>query len=407
MQSFDDDFAKMLELDAFGAFSKLKTPFYYYDTALLRRTADFVAAEAARYGITVHYAVKANSSGKIIREFVSRGFGADCVSGAEVLLADSCGVPAEKIFFAGVGKSDAEISDALRIGIGAFNCESLQEMEVIDDMAAGLGVKARVALRINPDVDAHTHRYITTGLSENKFGIYSHEFDRAIELLKTSERLEFVGLQFHIGSQITDIENVIRAECGKINGITEHFESRGLLVRSIDLGGGLGVDYEDPDGNPVPDFTAWFRTIGECLRRRPDQIVHVEPGRAMVAQCGTLVSRVLFVKCGKTRNFLVLDAGMNDLIRPALYGAYHKIENLSAYYERGSDVRDCAYDVVGPVCESSDVFGEHRILRRSYRGDLIAIRSAGAYGSAMSSRYNLRPPAPDVFSDEIVNFANL
>ena len=395
----------MLRIEAFGEFSKLKTPFYYYDIELLRRTAAHVAALAEKYGISVHYAAKANPSERIVRELCARGFGVDCVSGAEVLLAAGCGVPAGKIFFAGVGKSDREIEAALETGIGAFNCESLQELEVINEMALAKGVKANVAIRVNPDVDAHTHRYITTGLSENKFGISAREFDRVISQIKASEGIKFAGLQFHIGSQISDIGNIAMAECAKVNEIVAYFESRGLRVDSIDLGGGLGVDYDDPDGNPVPDFKTWFETIAAHLQRREDQSVHVEPGRSLVAQCGSLIAKALFVKNGETKDFLILDAGMNDLMRPALYGAYHKIENLSAYYGRGIEGTGCKYDVVGPVCESSDVFGEQRELAPSRRGDLIAIRSAGAYGASMASRYNLRDIAPAVFSDEIVKFA--
>ena len=261
-------------------------------------------------------------------------------------------------------------------------------------------VKANVSVRINPNIDAHTHRYVTTGLYENKFGISRHEFDTVIDLLKNARNLNFIGLHFHIGSQITDVRDVYSLECRRAAEIVDYFESRGLKVDSIDLGGGLGADYDDPDGNPVPDFETWFSTVDSCLRRRPDQKVSLEPGRSLVAQCGTLVTRVLFVKNGETKAFLIMDAGMNDLIRPALYGAYHKIENLTAAFEGREDGIQ-QYDVVGPVCESSDVWGSGRDLPFSVRGDLMALRSAGAYGSVMSSRYNLRDIAPAVFSDEL------
>lgn len=390
----------MLNLKNFVRFREKETPFWYYDMELLRTTVDRAAELAARYGIGLHYAIKANVEPRIVEYISSKGFGADCVSGNEVLYAAEHGFSPDSIVFAGVGKSDREIRAALDLGIEAFNCESIMELNVIDSLAAGKGVKANVSIRINPNIDAHTHRYVTTGLYENKFGISRHEFDAVIDLLKNARNLNFMGLHFHIGSQITDVEDVYALECERAAEIVDYFESKGLKVGSIDLGGGLGVDYDDPDGNPVPDFEKWFSTVDRRLRRRPDQRVSLEPGRSLVAQCGSLVTRVLFVKNGETKAFLIMDAGMNDLIRPALYGAYHKIDNLSAAFE-GRDEGIQQYDVVGPVCESSDVWGAGRDLPFSGRGDIMAIRSAGAYGSVMSSRYNLRDIAPALFSDEI------
>jgi diaminopimelate decarboxylase len=302
--------------------------------------------------------------------------------------------------YAGVGKTDREIYDALMLGIEAFNCESLQEIFVINEMAHLHGVKANISVRINPDIDAHTHKYVTTGLYENKFGISQHEFDKLIEFLKKSEHINFIGLHFHVGSQITRVSEVFGLECKRVNEIVKYFEENGLEVRNINLGGGLGVDYDDPDGNRIPDFRTWFETITANIVRRPGQNVHIEPGRSMVAQCATLISRVVFVKSGETKNFLIMDAGMNDLIRPALYGAYHKIENLSASQRQFFPTFQ-AYDIVGPVCESSDVWGAGRLLPLSVRGDLMAIRSAGAYGQVMASRYNMKDLAPAVFSDTI------
>lgn len=390
----------MLSLKNFTKFREKETPFWYYDMELLRTTVDRAAELAARYGIGLHYAIKANVEPRLVEYISSKGFGADCVSGNEVLYAADNGFSPDSIVFAGVGKSDREIRSALDLGIEAFNCESIMELNVIDSLAAEKGVKANVSIRINPNIDAHTHRYVTTGLYENKFGISRHEFDAVIELLKNARSLNFIGLHFHIGSQITDVEDVYALECERAAEIVDYFESKGLKVGSIDLGGGLGVDYDDPDGNPVPDFEKWFATVDRCLRRRPDQKVSLEPGRSLVAQCGSLITRVLFVKNGETKAFLIMDAGMNDLIRPALYGAYHKIDNLSAAFE-GREEGIQQYDVVGPVCESSDVWGAGRDLPFSGRGDIMAIRSAGAYGSVMSSRYNLRDMAPAVFSDEI------
>ena len=390
----------MLDINTIEQLDKIATPFYYYDMALLHKTVDYAAEMARKYGIKIHYAVKANVERRLLEYISGKGIGADCVSGNEVLHAHDCGFPADKIVYAGVGKSDKEIFNALKLGIEAFNCESLQEIYVINEMAHVHGLKANVSVRINPDIDAHTHKYVTTGLYENKFGISQHEFDKLIDVIKKSEHINFIGLHFHIGSQITRVEEVFGLECQRVNEIVAYFERKGLKVSNINLGGGLGVDYDDPDENAIPDFETWFRTIAENIVRREDQIVHVEPGRSLVAQCATLISRVLFVKSGETKNFLIMDAGMNDLIRPALYGAYHKIENLSAT-QRTFYPTHQAYDIVGPVCESSDVWGAGRLLPLSVRGDLMAIRSTGAYGQVMASRYNMKDLAPSVFSDDL------
>ena len=367
----------MFDSNTIDRFEKIATPFYFYDMDLLRRTVDQVHDLAQKHNLRVHYAVKANSNEKILREISAKGFGADCVSGNEVLHAHECGFPADRIVYAGVGKSDKEICNAMRLGIEAFNCESLQEIFVINEMAREYGMVANVSVRINPDIDAHTHKYVTTGLYENKFGISQHEFDKLIELIGKSRNINFIGLHFHIGSQITRVAEVFALECRRVNELVAYFERNGLEVKNINLGGGLGVDYDDPDGNPIPDFQTWFSTIDREIVRRPNQTVHVEPGRSIVAQCGTLISRVMFVKSGETKNFLIMDAGMNDLIRPALYGAYHRIENLSATM-RPFFPSHQAYDIVGPVCESSDVWGAGRLLPLSVRGDLMAIRSTGA-----------------------------
>ena len=406
----------MLELKEFEKFEELQTPFWYYDLDLLRRTADEVAKYSRKYGIGVNYALKANVEPRILQIISSKGFGADCVSGNEVIYAVEHGFRPETVVFAGVGKTDREISRAIDLGIGCFNVESLMELEVIDTIASAKGVRVNVAVRINPDIDAHTHKYVTTGLEENKFGISRHEFDSVIELLKRCKSVDFMGLHFHVGSQILDVREVYSEECRRASEIVDYFESRGLVVKNIDLGGGLGVNYKDPDSEPIPDFGTWFSTINDNLKRRPDQRVIIEPGRSIVAQCGSLISRVVFVKHGEHKSFLILDAGMNDLIRPALYGAYHHIENLTVEELNNSSSHKTragaaptespesytSYDVTGPVCESDDVWGTDRRLPESHRGDLLAISSAGAYGSVMSSRYNLRDIAPAVFSDDLV-----
>ena len=390
----------MLDINTIEKLDRVATPFYYYDMDLFHKTVDYVADLAKEHDIKVHYAVKANVERRLLEYISSKGFGADCVSGNEVLHAHDCGFPAGQIVYAGVGKTDKEIYNALKLGIEAFNCESLQEIYVINEMARVYGLKANVSIRINPDIDAHTHKYVTTGLYENKFGISQHEFDKLIDIIKKSGNINFYGLHFHIGSQITRVAEVFALECKRVNEIVAYFERNGLKVDNINLGGGLGVDYDDPDENAIADFKTWFSTISENINRREDQSVHVEPGRSLVAQCATLISRVLFVKSGETKNFLIMDAGMNDLIRPALYGAYHKIENLSAA-QRTFFPTHQAYDIVGPVCESSDVWGAGRLLPLSVRGDLMAIRSTGAYGQVMASRYNMKDLAPSVFSDAI------
>ncbi len=406
----------MLELKEFGKFEELQTPFWYYDLDLLRLTADEVAKYSRKYGIGVNYALKANVEPRILQIISSKGFGADCVSGNEVIYAVEHGFRPETVVFAGVGKTDREISRAIDLGIGCFNVESLMELEVIDSIASAKGVRVNVAVRINPDIDAHTHKYVTTGLEENKFGISRHEFDSVIELLKKCKSVDFRGLHFHVGSQILDVREVYSEECRRASEIVDYFEKRGLVVKYIDLGGGLGVNYKNPGSEPIPDFGTWFSTINDNLKRRPDQKVIIEPGRSIVAQCGSLISRVVFVKHGEHKSFLILDAGMNDLIRPALYGAYHHIENLTVEELNNSSSHKTragaaptespepytSYDVTGPVCESDDVWGTDRRLPESHRGDLLAISSAGAYGSVMSSRYNLRDIAPAVFSDDLV-----
>lgn len=390
----------MLDVNKIDFFEKVETPFYYYEMDQLRRTVEKVLSLSDKYGILVHYAVKANSERRILEYISSMGLGAECVSGNEVRHAISCGFKPSDTIFAGVGKTDKEIADAMRAGVGLFNCESLQELYVLDAMAGKLGLRAEVSLRVNPDMDTHTSRPAATGKSNSKFGIQSHEFDAAVSLLGQCKNLDFKGLHLHIGSQITDVKEVFSQECRKANEIVAYFESKGLEIKDVNLGGGLGIDYDDPDGHPMADLETWFSTIDSCVERCEGRTIRVEPGRSLVAQCATLVSRVLYVKSGDSRTFLILDAGMNDLVRPALYGAYHRIENLSATL-RPNLPQSQVYDVVGPVCESADMWGAGRLLPFSVRGDLMAIRSAGAYGQVMASHYNLREPASAVFSDDM------
>lgn len=377
-------------------FRGLDTPFYYYDVELLERTLAAVRDEAARYGnFHVHYAIKANYNPRLLEIIAKAGLGADCVSGGEAAAALAAGVPASKIVFAGVGKTDKEIALALDAGIFCFNAESVPELEAIEALAAERGVVAQVALRINPNVGAHTHSNITTGLAENKFGINYELLDEVIDVVEGMEHIKLVGLHFHIGSQILVMDDFITL-CGRINELQELlFETRGLVLPHINVGGGLGIRYDAPDRYPVPDFDLYFATYANNLKLHPGQQVHFELGRSIVAQCGGLVTRATYVKRGICKQFVIVDAGMNDLIRPALYDAYHRIENIT------SDKPDEVYDVVGPVCESSDVFCRDRKMPATERGDLLVMRSAGAYGEAMSFGYNCRELPKAVLSTDL------
>ena len=363
---------------------QIETPFYYYDTDLLRKTLKAVQQEAGRHpGFIVHYAVKANANPKVLNIICQSGLGADCVSGGEIRAALNAGFPASKIVYAGVGKSDWEIDLGLSKGISCFNVESLAELEVIEERARMMGKKAPVALRINPEVGAHTHSNITTGLAENKFGIALRDMEQVIEQALAMPDIHLKGLHFHIGSQILDMGD-FSALCNRINDILNRLERLHYHMESINVGGGLGIDYFHPNRVPLADFKSYFNTFAKNLKLRSHQTLHFELGRAIVAQCGTLFTRTLYIKQGAVKQFLIVDAGMTDLIRPALYQAYHKIENLS------SDAPTQTYDVVGPICESSDVFAKAIDVNGARRGDLIAIRSAGAYGEIMASQYNCR-----------------
>ncbi|WP_313512955.1 diaminopimelate decarboxylase [Sphingobacterium sp.] len=379
-----------------GRLKEFETPFYYYDLDLLNETLDRAKAAADKRGFHVHYALKANFNDRILGLIQSKGFGADCVSGNEVQKSIDSGFPANQITFAGVGKSDKEINLALKHQIFAFNVESIQELLVINELAAKQNVKAKVSLRINPNVDAHTHHYITTGLDENKFGVPNSELEKAASVLRDCDHIDLLGLHFHVGSQITDI-NVFKSLCVKVNEWKNWFEERGTTIKVLNVGGGLGVDYHEPDAHPFADFEAYFDVFDRFLERTPQQEVHFELGRALVAQSGSLLSRVLYTKSGVKKNFLILDAGMTELMRPALYQAFHKIEKLG----NNDGIEKLNYDVVGPICESSDCFGKEVTLPVSERGDLIAIRTAGAYGEVMASKYNLRDEIRFVFSNEI------
>lgn len=371
-------------LSEINRFKELKTPFYYYRLSLLEQTLQALTEEVNKYNYHVHYALKANANNRILEQVKTYGLGADCVSGNEILKAKECGFLPEKIVFAGVGKSDEEINIALDNDIFCLNCESIPEIEVINELAQQKNKIAAIALRINPNVNAKTHHYITTGLEENKFGINLWELDEVLKTLNASKNIKLIGLHFHIGSQISDL-SVFKGLCLRVNEIQEWFYNHHIIVNHINVGGGLGIDYENPETNKIPDFKTFFKLFNDILKLRPNQQLHFELGRAIVAQCGSLITKVLYVKKGIKTNFAIVDAGMTELIRPALYQATHKISNLTS-----NSSAKYRYDVVGPICESSDCFAKALDLPETQRGDLLEIHSAGAYGEVMASAYNLR-----------------
>ena len=373
-------------------FESKETPFYHYDLALLRKTVSEVKVFAKQFDFDIHYAVKANSNVRILQEINQAGFGADCVSGNEVKLAAEVGFQPQSILFAGVGKTDKEIRTALALNIKAFNCESGQEIEVINQLAEEAGKVAEISLRINPNVDAKTHKYITTGLDENKFGINQKDLPELIRQIPNYRHIKLTGLHFHIGSQITDMK-VFQGLCLRVNEIQSWFKEQGVVVEHLNLGGGLGIDYLQPDEASIPGFKTYFSIFNEFLDREPQQKIHFELGRSIIAQCGNLITRVLYVKNGINTNFAIVDAGMTELMRPALYQSYHQIDNLT------NNGNNETYDVVGPICESTDCFGKAVKLPEAKRGDIFAIRSAGAYGEVMTSNYNLRDRNEPLYSD--------
>lgn len=375
--------------------NRIATPYYYYDTQLLRDTLEVIKKECDKHdNFHVHYAVKANANPKILRIISQYGFGADCVSGGEIKAAIEAGFPADKVVYAGVGKSDWEINLGLEKGIACFNVESIAELEVIEELAVAAGKTANVAFRINPNIGAHTHANITTGLAENKFGIAMPDMEKVIERADAMKNINVIGLHFHIGSQILDMGD-FEALCNRINELQDKLERNHIIVENINVGGGLGVSYDHPNREPIPNFKAYFDTYAKKLKLREGQSLHFELGRAVVAQMGSLITRTLYVKQGTAKKFAIVDAGMTDLIRPALYQAYHKIENIS------SDEPMETYDVVGPICESSDVFAKAIDINKTKRADLIALRSAGAYGEIMASQYNCRKLPKGYISEDL------
>lgn len=365
-------------------FKDIETPFYYYDKNLLNETLNTIKEELAKHqGYHLHYAIKANANIDVLREIQKAGFGVDAVSGGEIQRALDAGFDAGKIVYAGVGKADWEINLGLDAGIFCFNVESLEELNIINELAGAKNKTAKVCFRINPNVGAHTHANITTGLAENKFGIAMEDMETAVKAAVALDNIEFIGLHFHIGSQILEMGD-FEALAKRINELQDRLEEQGIVVKNLNVGGGLGIAYDDPDGKPIPDFKKYFDTYAKNLKLRNGQQMHFELGRAVVGQMGSLITRVLYVKHAHIKQFAIVDAGMSDLIRPALYDAHHEIQNLT------STEAEQTYDVVGPICESSDVFGKEERLPTCHRGDIIALRSAGAYGEIMACQYNCR-----------------
>jgi len=371
--------------------NNLDTPYYKYDMALLEQTLNIIRDEALQKNFEVHYAIKANSNEPILKMIKKKGFGADCVSGNEVQHALNIGFDAGQIAFAGVGKSDKEIELGIKNDIFSFNVESFPELELINEIAVSIGKVANVALRINPNVEANTHKYISTGTSENKFGIDEWELENIISNLKNMPAVNLKGLHFHIGSQITEMSN-FKNLCIRVNYFNDLLSNKNINIQHINVGGGLGVNYYNPDSEPIADFASYFAVFNDYLILKPHQKLHFELGRSIVAQCGSLISRVLYIKKGLTKKFAIIDASMTNLLRPALYHSFHFIESLQNF----SAIKE-VYDIVGPVCESSDVFRKEVELPSIKRGDLISIRSVGAYGEVMSSSYNMRDMAKAVY----------
>ncbi|MEX0994850.1 MAG: diaminopimelate decarboxylase [Balneolaceae bacterium] len=383
----------MFSTDLIKEFQNLKTPFFYYDLNTLNKTIGAIREHGLSRGYSVHFALKANNNDRILKMMLDAGFGADCVSGGEIEKAIEIGFLPDQIAFAGVGKSDEEIQTGLNYNLFSFNCESSQELEVLNQFAADLNQTAKIALRVNPDVEAKTHKYITTGLQDNKFGILSEDLPDVLDKMEAFYHLQLTGLHFHIGSQITNLD-VFRELCEKINALQPLFDEKGIELRHINVGGGLGIDYEEPDRSAIPDFKSYFQLFDKHLELRKGQELHFELGRSVVGQCGSLITRVLFTKEGRNTNFAIVDAGMTELIRPALYQARHKVDALT------STKPEKTYDVAGPICETSDTFRTGIQLPEVERGDLLAIRSAGAYGQVMSSDFNLRKRAKAYYTDD-------
>ncbi|MFI3264557.1 MAG: diaminopimelate decarboxylase [Rikenellaceae bacterium] len=374
---------------------QFETPFYLYDMGLLRQTLESVVYESKRYGYKVHYAIKANYDDRILAAIKEYGLGIDCASGNELRKAIEMGFDPKGIVYAGVGKRDKEIKYAIDQQILAINCESIEELTVVDEISRSKGVVTNVALRINPDIDPKTNHCIDTGQADSKFGISYEEVMENAAMIQELKGLNIIGIHLHIGSQIREL-HVFENMCNKVNVIVENLVKLGFSFDFIDVGGGLGVNYDVPENEPIPNFASLFSIVNNYLKVG-DRDVHFEFGRSIVAECGELITKILFNKTTATgRRLLIVDGSMTELVRPAMYGSYHNIENVTS-----QESTTKKYTVVGTACESTDVFDENISLKVSKRGDLLTIKSAGAYGMSMASRYNLHDLPGAVYSDQI------
>ena len=380
--------------DILNKFHKLKTPFYYYDIDILKRNLESLVKYSDREYNKIHYAIKANSNNYLLKIIKEYGIGIDAVSSNEIKEAINTGFESKNIVFAGVGKSDDEITYAIKKNISYFNCESLQELEVINQLAKNLSKKINISIRINPNIKTETHKNIQTGFRDNKFGIDINDVNTIPSLIKKLKNINLVGIHFHLGSQITSNEPFIKL-CKVVNDINNFLSENSINIKFINVGGGLSVNYNEPL-NSFPNFKDFFNLYNSNINLKNNQKIHFELGRSIICQCGSLVSRILYTKQSFGRKYIILDSGMNNLIRPALYNSKHIILNLSS---NSSDEE--LYDVVGPICESSDVFRENYSLPKSSRNDIIVICSTGAYGDSMSSNYNLRGNIKSYYSDTI------
>lgn len=380
-------FAEDVDLTALA--EKVGTPFYCYSTATFERHYRVFAAAFPKDTL-VAFSVKANGNLAVLKTLGKLGAGADVVSGGELRKALAAGIPATRIVFSGVGKTKAEMKAALEAGIHQFNVESEPELEALDEVAGALGKRAPITIRVNPDVDAKTHAKITTGTAEAKFGIPWSRAREAYALAARLKNIAVVGVDVHIGSQIVDLEP-FEAAFRRVAELVKTLRADGHAIARVDLGGGLGVPYRN-DNEPPPDPDAYGRMIAGVTKDLGAALIF-EPGRLIAANAGILVSRVLYVKKGEKKTFLIIDAGMNDLIRPAMYDAHHDIVPVTEPHAGATHAR---YDIVGPVCETSDLFAADRDMPSVKSGDLVAILTAGAYGAVMASAYNARPPAPEV-----------
>ena len=375
-------------------FKELKTPFYFYNTEILKNTLSSLSKSILPNN-KVHYAIKANANERLLKIIKKYSFGIDAVSYNEIRAAINCGFKSKDIVFAGVGKSDDEIINAIKNKISYFNCESLEEIKVIDGLSKILNVKTNVSIRINPNIKTNTHKNIQTGSSDDKFGIDVNSISDILTSINRLNNISIVGIHFHIGSQIRSHDSFLKLSV-IANDLNNFFYERNYDIKIINVGGGLSIDYDNPLENIYPEFKSFFNIYNDNIKLRKNQNIHFELGRSIVGQCGFLISRVLFEKESFNNHFIILDSGMNNLIRPALYNASHKIINISS---SKSSIKN--YNIVGPLCESSDTFAENYPIIESKRGDMISICSAGAYGESMSSNYNLREDIKSYFSDTI------